>query len=88
MISVYGQRATMVSGLLAISIAFAHLDGKCLILWFTAIRAYFSQSPTFFYIRPHRYIELQIAQGILLTAKYLKWGDLWRLNSDPQGNYQ
>lgn len=90
MISVYGQRATMVSfsGLLAIAIAFAHLHSGWEMLEYSGLLLsgglfYLSISLLFFYIRPHRYIELQIAQGILLTAKYLKLrGDLWELNSD------
>ncbi len=33
----------------------------------------------------HRYIELQIAECIKLTAKYLKLrGDLWKLNADKK----
>ena len=90
MISVYGQRATMVSfsGLLAISLAFAHLHTGWEMLRHAGLLLsgglfYLIISLVFFYIRPHRYIELQIAQGILLTAKYLKLrGDLWELNSD------
>lgn len=90
MISVYGQRATMISfsGLLAISIAFAHLHTGWEMFQYSGLLLsgglfYLLVSLVFFYIRPHRYIQLQIAQGILLTAKYLKLrGDLWKLNSD------
>lgn len=90
MISVYGQRATMVSfsGLLAISLAFAHLHSGWEILKYSGLLLsgglfYLVISLLFFYVRPHRYIQLQIAQGILVTAKYLKLrGDLWELNSD------
>ncbi|MFT5252797.1 MAG: putative membrane protein YccC, partial [Flavobacteriales bacterium] len=90
MISVYGQRATMVSfsGLLAISLAFAHLHTGWEILQYSGLLLsgglfYLIVSLAFFYIRPHRYIELQIAQCILTTSKYLKLrGDLWELNSD------
>lgn len=90
MISVYGQRATMVSfsGLLAISLAFAHLHTGWEILQYSGLLLsgglfYLIVSLAFFYIRPHRYIELQIAQCILITSKYLKLrGDLWELNSD------
>ena len=90
MVSVYGQRATMVSfsGLLAISLAFAHLHTGMEMLQYSALLLsgglfYLLISLAFFYIRPHRYIQLQIAQGILVTAKYLKLrGDLWELQSD------
>lgn len=90
MISVYGQRAAMVSfsGLLAISLAFAHLHTGWEMLKHAALLLsgglfYLIVSLVFFYIRPHRYIELQIAQCILLTSKYLKLrGDLWELHSD------
>jgi uncharacterized membrane protein (TIGR01666 family) len=90
MISVYGQRATMVSfsGLLAISIAFAHMHTGWEMIRYSGLLLsgglfYLVISLMFFYIRPHRYIQLQIAQGILLTAKYLKLrGDLWEVNSD------
>ena len=90
MISVYGQRATMVSfsGLLAISLAFANLHSGWEMLRHSGLLLtgglfYLLISLLFYYIRPNRYIQLQIAQGILLTAKYLKLrGDLWKLNSD------
>ena len=90
MISVYGQRATMVSfsGLLAITLAFANLQSGWEILQYSGLLLtgglfYLVISLLFYYIRPNRYIQLQIAQGILLTAKYLKLrGDLWELNSD------
>lgn len=90
MISVYGQRATMVSfsGLLAISLAFAHLHTGWEIVQYSGLLLvgglfYLVVSLVFFYLRPHRYIELQLAQCILITSKYLKLrGDLWELNSD------
>ncbi|MGO4818015.1 FUSC family membrane protein [Flavobacterium sp. W22_SRS_FP1] len=90
MISVYGQRATMVSfsGLLSISLAFAHLQTGWDILQYAGLLLsgglfYLLISLIFYYIRPHRYVELQIAQCIKLTAKYLKLrGDLWEVNSD------
>jgi uncharacterized membrane protein (TIGR01666 family) len=92
MISVYGQRATMVSfsALLAVSLAFAHLHtGWEMIQYSGLILAgglfYLLISLTFHYIRPHRYIELQIAECIQLTAKYLKLrGDLWTINADKK----
>ncbi|KDN56323.1 FUSC family protein [Flavobacterium seoulense] len=90
MISVYGQRATMVSfsALLSISLAFAHLSTgwemlRYAGLLFTGGLFYTFISIIFFYIKPHRYVELQMAECIRLTAKYLKLrGDLWELNSN------
>jgi uncharacterized membrane protein (TIGR01666 family) len=90
MISVYGQRATMVSfsALLTISLAFAHLQIGWDRIQYSGLLLlgglfYLLISVVFFYIRPHRYAELQIAQCIKLTSNYLKLrGDLWELNSD------
>lgn len=90
MISVYGQRATMVSfsALLSISLAFAHLQAGWAIVQYSALILtgglfYLLVSLLFYYIRPHRYVELQIAECMQLTAKYLKSrGDLWEINSD------
>jgi len=90
MISVYGQRATMVSfsALLSISLAFAHLQTGWQIVQYSGLILsgglfYLFVSLIFYYIRPHRYVELQIAECIQLTAKYLKLrGDLWEINSD------
>ena len=92
MLSVYGQRATMVSfsGLIAVSLAFASINtGWAMLLHAGLILAgglfYLLISLIFHYIRPHRYIELQIAECIKLTAKYLKLrGDLWTLNADKK----
>lgn len=90
MISVYGQRANMVSfsALLSISLAFAHLHTGWEMLEYSGLILsgglfYLLVSLIFFYIRPNRYIELQIADCIQLTSKYLKLrGDLWELNSN------
>jgi uncharacterized membrane protein (TIGR01666 family) len=90
MLSVYGQRATMVSfsGLIAVSLAFASINtGWAMLLHAGLILAgglfYLLVSLIFHYIRPNRYVELQIAECIKLTAKYLKLrGDLWTLNAD------
>ena len=85
MISVYGQRATMVSfsGLLSIALATGHvqqgisifINGGYIVgggLFYLLI------SLIFYRIRPFRYVELQIAEGLNLTSKYLKLrGDLW-----------
>lgn len=90
MISVYGQRATMVSfsGLLAIALATGHLkEGWDVFLhaglvlggglFYTAISLLFN------YLSPHRYTELQIAECLRLTAKYMKLrGDLWNTGAD------
>ena len=92
MLSVYGQRATMVSfsGLIAVSLAFASLNsGWAMVLHSGLILAgglfYLLISLIFHVIRPHRYIELQIAECIKLTAKYLKLrGDLWTLNANKK----
>jgi hypothetical protein len=94
MISVYGQRATMVSfsALLTISLAFAHLQigwdriqYSGLLLLELILPTYFC---SFFYIRPHRYAELQIAQCIKLTSNYLKLrGDLWN-KLRPKSNHR
>ncbi|MFV8342756.1 FUSC family membrane protein [Flavobacterium sp. XS2P39] len=90
MISVYGQRATMVSfsALLAISLAFADINTGWAMLQHSGLILagglfYLIISLTFHYIRPHRYVELQIAECIKLTAKYLKLrGDLWTIDAD------
>ena len=92
MISVYGQRATMVSfsGLVSVSLAFAHINtGWAMVEHAGLILAgglfYLIISLIFHYIRPYRYIELQMAECIKLTAKYLKLrGDLWTLNTDKK----
>ena len=92
MISVYGQRATMISfsGLLSVALAFGHLSEG----WDIAINAaymlvggffYLLVSLTFYKIRPYRYVELQIAECIKLTSKYLKLrGDLWNSSASRE----
>ena len=90
MLAVYGQRATMVafSALLTISLSFSHIHTGWEIVHQTGLIIsgglfYLLVSLIFYYINPHRYIELQIVECIKLTAKYLKLrGDLWELNSD------
>ncbi|MBP6180666.1 FUSC family membrane protein [Flavobacterium sp.] len=90
MISVYGQRATMVSfsALLTFSLSFAHLHtGWEMVQYSGLILAgglfYLIISVAFHYISPHRYTELEIAECIKLTAKYLKLrGDLWTIDAD------
>jgi uncharacterized membrane protein YccC len=90
MISVYGQRATLVSfsALISISLSFGHIHQG----WeafaysgyiFTGGILYLIVSLAFHFIQPYKYIELEIARGIRLTAKYLKLrGDLW----SPEAN--
>lgn len=88
MISVYGHRATMISfsGLLSVALSFGHLHQGVDILINTGYMLaggffYLLVSLIFYKIRPYRYVELQIAECIKLTSKYLKLrGDLW--NSD------
>lgn len=90
MISVYGHRATLVSfsGLLSISLVFSHIyEGWELLqhcgLMLVGGLFYLLVSLLFYYLRPYRYLEFQIAECIQLTAKYLKLrGDLWNGNAD------
>lgn len=91
-ISVYGQRATMTSfsGLLAVSLAFAHLHTGIEMLQYSGLMLagglfYLVVSLIFHYLQPYRYIELQIAECIRLTSKYLKLrGDLWNADADRE----
>ncbi|RTY98754.1 FUSC family protein [Flavobacterium sp. RSP49] len=92
MLSVYGQRATMVSfsTLISLSLTFSNINtGWAMVQHSGLILAgglfYLVVSLVFHYIRPHRYIELQIAECIKLTAKYLKLrGDLWTIDADKK----
>lgn len=85
MISVYGQRATMVSfsGLLSIALATGHVqEGISIFINGGYIVGgglfYLLVSLIFYKIRPFRYVELEIAECLKLTSKYLKLrGDLW-----------
>lgn len=85
MIPVYGHRANMVafSGLLAVALAFGHIStGWQMVqqsgLMFLGGLFYLAVSLGFHFIRPHRYSELQLAECMRLTSKYLKFrGDLW-----------
>ncbi len=89
MISVYGQRATQVSfsALLSICLAFGHIHEGWEMLQYSGLMLvgglfYLLISLTFNYIRPHRYIELQVAECLRLTSKYMKLrGDLWKIDS-------
>lgn len=90
MISVYGQRATMISfsALLAIALAFAHIQTGWMILQYAGLLLlgglfYLLISLLFYYVRPHRYVELQLADCMKLTGQYLNLrGELWSINSD------
>ena len=90
MISVYGQRATLVSfsALISISLSFGHFyEGWEAFQYSSYIFLggilYLIISLLFHFIQPYKYVELQIAEGIKLTAKYLKLrGDLW----SPEAN--
>jgi len=90
MISVYGHRANMVSfsGLLAISLAFGHIQTGSQVFQSSGLMLvgglfYLLISIAFHFIRPHRYIELQMSECMRLTAKYLKLrGDLWNIDAD------
>jgi len=90
MISVYGQRATMVafSGLLALALGTGHIHTGWDILTNAGLVMggalfYTLLSLTFNFLSPHRYAELQIAECLKLTAKYMKLrGDLWNSDAD------
>lgn len=90
MISVYGQRATSVSfsALISISLSFGHLhegwEAFEYSSWiFIGGILYLIVSLIYHFVQPYKYIELEIAEGIKLTAKYLKLrGDLW----SPEAN--
>lgn len=90
MISVYGHRANMISFvcLIAITLAFSHnYSGKELIAHcgylFLGGLFYFLVSMLFYFLKPHRDVELQISQCLRLTSKYMKLrGDLWNIDAD------
>lgn len=90
MISVYGQRATMASfsGLLAVSLATGHLhEGMEILTYCGLIFAggiiYTITSVIFNVLSPHRYAELQLAECLRLTSKYMKLrGDLWDVDAN------
>ncbi|HEX9150776.1 MAG TPA: FUSC family membrane protein [Flavobacterium sp.] len=92
MLSVYEKRATAVSfsALLAVALAFAHLHTGWEMIQYSGLILtgglfYLLISLIFHYVSPHRYIELQIAECIKLTAKYLKLrGDLWTIDADKK----
>ncbi len=90
MISAYGSRATMVSfsGLLSVSIVFsgiysgAELYRHCLFMFAGGI-FYLIVSLAFYFLRPMRYAEYQLAECTRMTAKYLKLrGDMWNADAN------
>ena len=90
LISVYGQRATMIafSGLLAIALGTGHIHVGIEIFEYSGLVLagslfYTFLSLTFNYLSPHRYTELTIAECLKHTAKYMKLrGDLWNADAD------
>ena len=90
MISVYGQRATMIafSGLLAIALGTGHIHVGMEIVEYAGLILggslfYVVLSLTFNFLSPHRYTELTVAECLKLTAKYMKLrGDLWNADAD------
>ena len=90
MLAVYDQIAASIAfaGLLSVSLAFAHLNtGFDMVIYSSLILMgsllYLFISLIFYFIKPYRYVELQVGECIKLTAKYLKLrGDLWELESD------
>jgi uncharacterized membrane protein (TIGR01666 family) len=90
MLSVYGQRATFTSfsALLSVSLSFSHMHTGIDMIQNSALLLtggffYLLISLLFHYINPNRYTELQVAESIKLTSKYLKLrGDLWNSIAD------
>src|SRR5690606_7549797 len=90
MISVYGHRATLVSfsGLLSVALIIGNVyEGRELFQYngyiFAGVLFYTLVSLTFYYLSPNRYAELQLADAMKLTSKYLKLrGDLWTIGAN------
>lgn len=90
MISVYGQRANMVSfsGLLALALGSGHIHTGWEIPAYVGLVLagglfYTFISVTFNFLSPHRYTELQVAECMKLTSKYMKLrGDLWNVDAN------
>ncbi len=90
MIGVYGQRANLLSftALLSISLAFIHdyegydLWMNCLYLFLGGL-LYLVVSLLFYLLQPHRYIIIEIANCIEITADYLDLrAQLWSADAD------
>ncbi|KOS06300.1 hypothetical protein AM493_09840 [Flavobacterium akiainvivens] len=90
MLSVYGQRATMISfgALIAVALGTGHIHSGLEIFTYCALILggglfYTLVSLTFNFLSPHRYTELELANCLKLTAKYMKLrGDLWNAGAD------
>lgn len=91
-ISVYGQRATMVSfsALLSLSLSFAHLNWGWEMISHSGLLLlgglfYLLISLAFHYVSPNRQNELQLAECMRITSKYLKLrGDLWTIDASKK----
>ena len=91
-VSVYGQRASMLSFscLVALALAFSNTASGWpmffhALLIFAGGIFYLVVSLVFHYLKPNRYLELQIQECLKLTSKYLKLrSDLWSLNADKK----
>ncbi len=92
MISVYGHRANMISfsALLAVCLSTGQLHaGENIylhaVLMFGGGLFYLLISLIFYFVRPNRYIEMQVAECLRLTSKYLKLrGDLWNTEANKK----
>lgn len=90
MLSVYGHRANMISfvALISTTLVFSHsytgleLLKHCGYILIGGL-FYLLVSLLFYFLRPHRYIDLQLADCLRLTSKYLKLrGDLWNIDAN------
>lgn len=90
MLSVYGHRANMISfvALISATLVFSHsytgveLLKHCGYILIGGL-FYLFVSLLFYFLRPHRYIDLQLADCLRLTSKYLKLrGDLWNVGAN------
>ena len=90
MLSVYGHRANMISfvALISATLVFSHsytgveLLKHCGYILIGGL-FYLFVSLLFYFLRPHRYIDLQLADCLRLTSKYLKLrGDLWNMDAN------
>lgn len=92
LISLYGHRANLLSFtlLLTISLSFIHHDkpeilvSNCLYLLIGGM-FYSFVSILFYFIKPNRYINLEVADCIEITSKYLKLrAQLWEEDADRE----
>ncbi|UUV21169.1 FUSC family protein [Paenimyroides aestuarii] len=91
-ISLFGHRANLLSFtlLLTISLSFIHHDkpeilvNNCLYLLLGGL-FYTSISVLFYFIKPNRYINLEVAECIEITGEYLQLrADLWTTDADRE----